>query len=62
MAGEYRTDYLVDGKVIVEIKAFKCLMEVHEAQLIHYLKGAGYRVGLLINFGAASLEHKRRVV
>ena len=62
MAGEYRADFLVDDKVIVEIKAIKSLTEIHEAQLINYLKGSGYRVGLLINFGAASLEYKRRVV
>ena len=60
--GEYRADYLVDEKVVVEIKAIKRLSEIQEAQLINYLKGTGYKVGLLIHFGAMSLEHKRRVL
>lgn len=60
--GEYRADYLVDDKVVVEIKAIKRISEIQEAQLINYLKGTGYKVGLLINFGALSLEHIRRVL
>ena len=60
--GEYRADYLVDEKVVVEIKAIKRISEIQEAQLINYLKGTGYKIGLLINFGAMSLEHKRRVL
>ena len=62
IAGEYRADFVIDDKVIVEIKATKGLTEIDEAQLINYLKGAGYKVGLLINFGTSSLEHIRRVV
>lgn len=62
IAGEYRADFLVDDKVIVEIKATKAHTEIDQAQLINYLKGTGYKVGLLINFGASSLEHIRRVV
>ena len=53
---------LVDGKVVVELKAIKALTEGDEAQLLNYLKGTGYRVGLLLNFGAPSLEHKRRIL
>ena len=33
-----------------------------EAQLLNYLRGTGYKVGLLINFGARSLQHKRRIL
>jgi len=62
VAGEFRADFLVDGKVVVELKAVKALTEGDEAQLLNYLKGTGYRVGLLLNFGGPSLEHKRRVV
>lgn len=61
VAGEFRADFLVDGKVVVELKAIKALSEADEAQLLNYLKGTGYRVGLLLNFGTPSLEHKRRV-
>jgi GxxExxY protein len=47
---------------VVELKAVKALTEGDEAQLLNYLKGTGYRVGLLLNFSAPSLEHKRRVL
>ena len=49
--GEYFTDILVDNKVIVELKASKCLAEEHEAQLLNYLKATDIEVGLLFNFG-----------
>lgn len=62
IAGEFRADFLVDGKVVVELKATKALTDGDEAQLLNYLKGTGYRVGLLLNFGSSSLEQKRRVL
>ena len=62
VAGEFRADFLIEGKVVVELKAIKALSSVEEAQLLNYLKGTGYRVGLLLNFGGSSLEHKRRIV
>ena len=46
----YRLDLLVNGKVVVELKAVDALHPVHEAQLLTYLKLSGCRVGLLINF------------
>jgi GxxExxY protein len=48
--------------VIVELKAMKHLTEIHEAQLLNYLKATDYRVGLLFNFGGRSLAYKRRIV
>ena len=62
VAGDFRADFLVDGKVVIELKAIKALTEGDGAQLLNYLKGTAYRVGLLLNFGAPSLEHKRRVL
>ena len=59
--GNYYADILVDSKVICEIKAVDNLSRAHEAQLIHYLKAAGIKVGLLLNFGAKQLEIKRRI-
>lgn len=49
--GEYYADSLVDGKVIVEIKAAKNLAFENEAQLLNYLKATDIEVGLLLNFG-----------
>ena len=62
IVGDYVADLVVDDKVIVELKAVKILTNMHEAQLINYLKATDVRVGLLINFGASSLEHERRIV
>lgn len=51
MVGEYYADIMVDGKVIIEIKAAEGLIEEHELQLINYLKATDMEVGLLLNFG-----------
>ena len=51
MIGEYFADLMVDDKVIIELKAVSELNKVHEVQLVNYLKGTGFKVGLLINFG-----------
>jgi GxxExxY protein len=59
----YRMDLLVEGKVVVELKAIEALLPVHEAQLLSYLRLSGCRVGLLINFNAKMLKTGiRRVV
>jgi len=52
----YRLDFLVEGKVVVELKAVESVLPVHEAQLITYLKLTGCRVGLLINFNVPVLK------
>ena len=51
IVGEYFADVLVDGKVILEIKAAKTLLNEHEAQLLNCLKATNIEVGLLLNFG-----------
>ena len=51
LIGEYFADILVADKVITELKAVSVLSKAHEVQLVNYLKAAGIRVGLLINFG-----------
>ncbi len=59
----YRLDLLVEGVVIVEVKAVDHLMPVHQAQLLSYLKLSGCHVGLLINFNVKILKDGlRRVV
>ena len=57
--GSRRVDFLVDNVVSVELKAVARLEDVHLAQAINYLEAYDLEVGLLINFGARSLEFKR---
>ncbi len=58
-----RLDMLVDDCVIVELKAVECLLPVHKAQVLTYLKLTGHRLGLLINFNTTLIRDGiRRVV
>jgi GxxExxY protein len=59
LIGYYIPDFVVEEKVIVEIKALKALEDSHIAQVIGYLAVSGCRVGLLINFGTHSLQYRR---
>ncbi|MGA2618277.1 MAG: GxxExxY protein [Thermoguttaceae bacterium] len=61
VVGEYRADLLVNGAVIVELKAAKAYMPDDEPQLLNELRGTGLKVGLLINFGRTKVEFKRMV-
>ncbi|MFH0775173.1 MAG: GxxExxY protein [bacterium] len=58
--GEYFADLIVEGCVIVELKASESLCKEHEVQLINYLKATDIEVGLLLNFGKKP-EFKRKV-
>jgi len=58
---KYEPDFICYDDVIVEIKAMDKLSSNEHAQIINYLKASRLKVGLLINFGAKSLEHKRFV-
>lgn len=60
--GTRRADFVVEGKVLVEIKAIIELEDVHLAQALNYLKAYRLEVGLLINFGTKSLTFKRLVL
>jgi GxxExxY protein len=61
VVGDYVCDIVVEDKVILELKAVKETNEIHEVQLVNYLKGTGIEVGLLINFGP-SVQIKRKVL
>jgi len=58
---EYFADLLCFDQIIVEIKALDRLSGKEEAQLLNYLKATGLRVGILLNFGTASLDWQRRI-
>jgi len=56
--GNFYADLLVEGKVIVEIKAVAELTSQHIAQVLNYLNGTGIEVGLLVNFGTPKIEYR----
>ena len=62
MTGTGRADFLVEEKVLVELKATTKLEDVHLAQILNYLKAYRIEVGLLINFGTKSMEFKGLVL
>ena len=57
--GKRRVDFLVEHKVVGEIKAQSELMDTHLAQALNYLEALNLEIGLLINFGSKSLEIRR---
>ena len=59
--GTRRVDFLIENVVSVEIKALTKLEDVHLAQAINYLEAYNLEIGLLINFGAKSLEFRRLI-
>ena len=60
VADAYRLDFLVDGMVVVELKAVDALLEVHDAQVLTYMKFHCCRVGLLLNFRSPVLTRGLR--
>jgi len=58
---EYIPDFVIDQKIIVEIKALEFLPKKLITQLIYYLKGTNYQLGYLVNFGAPKLQIIRRI-
>lgn len=55
----YLADFVCYDKIIIELKALAELTTEHEAQVLNYLKATSLQVGLLLNFGAKSLQYKR---
>lgn len=60
--GDYFADLLIEGELIVELKACKAITDEHVAQLLGYLRGCHIEHGLLINFGAPKLEIRKYVL
>ena len=59
LVGKRRADFLIENKVVLEIKAMAELTDAHLAQALNYLEGRNLEIGLLLNFGSKSLEIKR---
>jgi GxxExxY protein len=60
VVGEFVADFLVEDKVLLELKAAQELAPEHEAQLLNYLKATRIEIGLLLNFGPKA-QHIRKV-
>lgn len=61
VVGNYRPDFVVNEKVIIEIKALEFMPKAIESQLLNYLKATGYSLGLLVNFGGTKVIIKRLI-
>jgi len=59
--GIYEPDFIIDEKIIVEIKSLLNLPKVFEKQLYYYLSGTDYKVGYLVNFGNEHIDIRRRI-
>lgn len=60
LVGDYKADIVVEGLLILELKAVQSLHMAHEIQLVNYLTATGVDYGLLINFGSDELQFKRK--
>ena len=60
VVGEFRADIIVEGEIIIELKAVQHLLSIHETQLVNYLTATHKDYGLLINFGGERLEIRRK--
>lgn len=56
---KFYADFVINDSIILEIKSKEGIAEVHYSQTLNYLKVSGHRVGLILNFGEASLKIKR---
>lgn len=56
---DFRVDFVCFDKIIVELKAVSAFSDEHYAQVYNYLKASGLQLGILVNFGNASLEYER---
>lgn len=59
--GIYEPDFIIDNKIVIEIKAVPVMPKQFEKQLYYYLKYTKHKLGLLVNFGADRLDIRRRI-
>ncbi len=61
LVGDYIADFVIDGKIILELKAIKAIDDAHKAQAINYLAATGFELATILNFGESSLKQERIV-
>lgn len=61
VVGTHRLDFIVDGRIVLELKAVWAVTDVFKQQTLSYLKATGLRLGILINFGTPRVEYTRVV-
>lgn len=61
VVGEYVCDFVIDGRLLLELKAIAAINDAHVAQVMNYLKATGLTVALLLNFGTPRLGVRRIV-
>ena len=59
--GTYIPDFIIENKIIIELKAVDILPKLYELQLYYYLKGTDFRLGYLVNFGGKKIDIRRRI-
>jgi GxxExxY protein len=62
LVGEYYADILVDEKIILELKTADKIVDIHRAQILHYLRATGIKLGMILNFGNKNFEYERLVL
>ena len=58
LVGIYRADFMVAARVVVELKASRCMVDADKRQLLHYLRGTNQEIGLLLHFGPKAEFHR----
>ena len=59
VVGEYCPDLIVEGTVVLEVKALRALVDANISQCLNYLRVTGHRVGLILNFGTPRIQYRR---
>ena len=60
--GIYEPDFVIEDKIVIEIKSVTLLPKVFEKQLYYYLRGSIFRLGYLVNFGSDKIDMRRRIL
>lgn len=61
VVGIYEPDFIIENKIIVELKSVLHMPKVYEKQLYHYLKGSNYKLGYIVNLGSEEIDIRRRI-